>query len=493
MAHDAHPLHIVATRHDQSFSLNGVYLITDQGEGLTERIEAALRGGVCAVQYRHKGVLSEADRCEAEAIRSQCQRYGVPFIVNDSIDIALSLHADGVHLGQDDGTVAEARQRMGEQALIGVSTHNLAEAERAQADGASYIGFGAMFPTGSKDVIHMPGVAGLGAIRQAIHIPIIAIGGITPSNACRVIDAGADGIAVISAVLSAKNPMVAAAELRLIGNRKLPLPRGGVLSVAGSDSGGGAGVQADIKVITLLGSYASSAITALTIQNTIGVHGVHAIPPSCIRDQIEAVVSDLPVDVIKTGMLHTPAVTAMLAEYLRDLPHYIPTVIDPVMVAKGGASLLAREAVSVFCAELLPLTYLLTPNLPEAEELLGRPITTISQMEEAARDLVAMGAANVLIKGGHLNGARAVDVLFDGKNIHHFSGERIATTATHGTGCSYASAIAAFLAQGEPLVTAVTQAKEFIIRAIRSARPIGKGHSPINHYLAAKELQHDPA
>ena len=165
-------------------------------------------------------------------------------------------------------------------------------------------------------------------------------------------------------------------------------------------------------------------------------------------------------------------------------------VIDPVMIAKGGAALLEREAVQVFSLQLLPHAYLLTPNVPEAERLLGRSIKNEAEMELAARDLHALGAANVLIKGGHLSGRLSTDILFDGKRCHHFSSERIFTSNTHGTGCSYASAIAALLAQGEPLLTAVERSKTFISSAIRLARPLGKGHSPVNHFLAARELLH---
>jgi hydroxymethylpyrimidine kinase/phosphomethylpyrimidine kinase/thiamine-phosphate diphosphorylase len=167
-------------------------------------------------------------------------------------------------------------------------------------------------------------------------------------------------------------------------------------------------------------------------------------------------------------------------------------VIDPVMVAKGGAALLEREAIQVFCLQLLPLAYLLTPNVPEAERLLGRSIKNESEMELAASDLHALGAANVLIKGGHLSGRFSTDVLFDGKKFHHFSSERFFTSNTHGTGCSYASAIAALLAQGEPLLTAVERSKLFISSAIRLARSLGKGHSPVNHFMAARELLQTP-
>lgn len=469
--------------------VSGVYLITDQQDNLLERVRLALRGGVSVLQYRAKDKPYDACLTEGGELKRLCAANNVLFIVNDDIRLARELDADGVHLGQEDGSVAAARELLGPGKVVGVSTHNLEEAQRAEADGADYLGFGAMYPTDSKAITHMPGTAGLAAIRDKVKLPIVAIGGISLANACRVIEAGADAVAVISSVLSARRPDLAAMELRLLFNRILPFPRGGVLTVAGSDSGGGAGIQADLKTITLLGSYGASALTALTAQNTKGVQSIHGLPPSFVKDQITAVLSDLPIDVIKTGMLHTPAIITLLAELLAEQPRLLPAVIDPVMVAKGGAHLLERDAVTVFSRELLPQAYLLTPNLPEAERLLSRRIGNESEMEEAARQLHELGAANVLIKGGHLSGAEATDILFDGVSLHRFESDRIFTSATHGTGCSYASAIATFLAQGEPLKEAVRRAKEFITTAIRLARPMGKGHGPVNHYLAAKEIE----
>lgn len=468
-------------------AIDGVYLITDAYPNLLGRVEQALRGGVSVLQYRAKNLPYQHCLEEGTALKALCRRFGTLFVVNDNLQLAVDLDADGLHLGQDDGTPQQAREKLGADKIIGISTHNQEEARKAEAEGADYLGFGAMYPTDSKDVTHMPGVSGLAAIRDQVKLPIVAIGGISPANACRVIDAGADAVAVISSVLSAPRPEVAATELRLLFNRRMPYPRGGVLTIAGSDSGGGAGIQADLKVVTLLGSYAASVITALTAQNTRGVTSIYGIPPSFIRDQIEVVLSDLPIDIIKTGMLHTPAIIAMLAEYLGEQQQYYPLVIDPVMVAKGGASLLELDAVTVFRGSLLPKAYLLTPNIPEAERLLNCRITSEAAMEQAARELHRMGAANVLLKGGHMSGSDAVDILFDGQTIHRFSSERFFTSATHGTGCSFASAIAAFLAQGEPLKEAVCRAKQFISSAIRQARPMGKGHGPINHYCAAKE------
>jgi hydroxymethylpyrimidine kinase/phosphomethylpyrimidine kinase/thiamine-phosphate diphosphorylase len=256
--------------------------------------------------------------------------------------------------------------------------------------------------------------------------------------------------------------------------------------VAGSDSGGGAGIQADIKTITLLGSYAASALTALTAQNTRGVSSIHGLPPSFVADQINTVLADIPVDVIKTGMLHTTAIVSALAELLAERTDLIPLVIDPVMVSKGGTALLDRDSIRVMIDQLLPQAYLLTPNIPEAERFLGRAIRSESEMEQAARDLHALGPANVLLKGGHLTGRQSIDILFDGYESREYAAERVFTSNTHGTGCTYASAIASFLAQGEPLRSAVEKAKEFISAAIRLAHPLGKGHSPVNHFAAAQ-------
>ncbi|HEY4745725.1 MAG TPA: bifunctional hydroxymethylpyrimidine kinase/phosphomethylpyrimidine kinase [Desulfuromonadaceae bacterium] len=483
------PFRLVVGKAATPPAVAGVYLITDQGDNLVARVRAALIGGVSVVQYRPKGKGREACLAEGTELRDLCRGFGVTFIVNDDMQLARELDADGVHLGQDDGGIAAARELLGPGRIIGKSTHNLEEALLAEQEGADYIGFGAMYPTASKAVTHIPGTAGLAAIRDRIRLPVVAIGGITPGNACRVIDAGADALAVISSVLASPRPAMAALELKLLFNRTGPFPRGSVLTIAGSDSGGGAGIQADIKTITLLGSYAASVLTALTAQNTRGVASIHGLPPSFVIDQLATVLADIPVDVIKTGMLHTPAIISALAEWLGERATAIPLVIDPVMVAKGGASLLDRDALHVFREQLLPQAYLLTPNIPEAERLLGRPLRSEQEMEQAARDLHALGAANVLLKGGHLSGRLSSDMLFDGSECHTFSAERVFTSNTHGTGCSYASAIAAFLAQGEPLRCAVGKAKEFITAAIRLARPLGKGHSPVNHFMAVEEIK----
>jgi hydroxymethylpyrimidine kinase/phosphomethylpyrimidine kinase/thiamine-phosphate diphosphorylase len=259
-----------------------------------------------------------------------------------------------------------------------------------------------------------------------------------------------------------------------------------VLTIAGSDSGGGAGIQADLKTITLLGSFGMSAITVLTAQNTRGVHGVFPAPAGFVRQQAELVLDDIGADAVKTGMLYDADIAVTVAQLLER--YGLAAVVDPVMVAKGGAPLLRAEAMTAVREKLLPQTFLLTPNLPEAEALTGLVIGTLEEMETAARRLHAMGARHVLIKGGHRDGD-ATDLLLCGNTVYLLPGERIATTSTHGTGCSYAAALATLLAQGEALPDAAQQAKRFIDVAIRAAVPLGGGHGPINHAAGAKTLK----
>ncbi len=257
--------------------------------------------------------------------------------------------------------------------------------------------------------------------------------------------------------------------------------QGRVLIIAGSDSGGGAGIQADIKTVTALDGFATTAITALTAQNTEGVHGVMPVDIAFIRQQMEVVLRDIGADSIKIGMLHNAEVINVVYSVLGAAAAGIPLVVDPVMVAKGGASLLNADAAGTLRKKLLPLATVITPNIPEAEALLGSSIGSVGDMEEAARALRAMGPAAVLVKGGHMEGDELVDLLVDEDGVHRFETRRIHTVHTHGTGCSLASAIATGLAQGNTLVYAVRRAQTYVAEAIRTAPGFGSGHGPINH------------
>ena len=254
-----------------------------------------------------------------------------------------------------------------------------------------------------------------------------------------------------------------------------------ILICAGSDSGGGAGIQADIKTVTALGGYAMTAITALTAQNTTGVYGVVPVAPDFIRLQMRLVLSDLGADAVKTGMLGDADAIAAIAEALAELAPDVPLVVDPVMIAKGGTALLAQDAVGALKTLLIPRATLLTPNLPEAEALLGHPIPDVAAMQAAGIELRGLGARAVLVKGGHLPGDRLYDVLVGPDRVEIFEGTRIATRHTHGTGCTLASAIATYLGQGRQLSEAVARARTYLIEAIRTAPGFGQGHGPLNH------------
>jgi hydroxymethylpyrimidine/phosphomethylpyrimidine kinase len=252
------------------------------------------------------------------------------------------------------------------------------------------------------------------------------------------------------------------------------------LTIAGSDSGGGAGIQADLKTFAALGVYGASVITSVTAQNTLEVTGIHDLPPEFITLQLDTVIRDLPIDAIKTGMLSNPAIIRAVSERLRALGVQ-RLVVDPVMVAKGGAALLRKEAEVELIQSLLPLAYVVTPNLGEAEVLAAMPIRHLGEMEQAARRIHAQGPRYVVVKGGHLEGP-PVDVLFDGQRFQYFEGERIETKSLHGTGCTFASAIAAELAKGAEVTEAVRRAKAYITTAIRLAEPIGHGFGPTHHF-----------
>lgn len=261
--------------------------------------------------------------------------------------------------------------------------------------------------------------------------------------------------------------------------------KGRVLIVAGSDSGGGAGIQADIKAVTALDGFAMTAITALTAQNTLGVQDVMGVDPAFIQLQMRMVLDDLGADCIKTGMLHSAEVIDAVCSVLESDAAGIPVVVDPVMVAKGGAALLDPDSVGTLRDRLLPCAHLITPNIPEAEALLAGSISTVDDMKDAARSLAAFGPKAVLIKGGHMEGDRLSDVLLapgeTGPELHVFETDRVQTTHTHGTGCTLASAISAGIAQGMTMPAAVGRAQAYVVEAIRRAPGFGKGHGPVDH------------
>lgn len=265
----------------------------------------------------------------------------------------------------------------------------------------------------------------------------------------------------------------------------MSVPR--AMTIAGSDSGGGAGIQADLKTFAALGVYGTSAITALTAQNTTGVAAVVEMPPDFVVQQIDAIMSDIGTDAVKTGMLSSPAIVEAVAGALRRW-EITRLVVDPVMIAKSGAALLRPEAIDALRWLILPEALVVTPNLHEASTLVNRPVRTLEEMREAALEIHAMGPANVVVKGGHLEEVdQSVDLLYDGESFSQFASPRAATRHTHGTGCIFASAIAAGLARGERVPEAVGGAKELITSAIAGGIPLGMGHGPADPMAALRK------
>lgn len=262
---------------------------------------------------------------------------------------------------------------------------------------------------------------------------------------------------------------------------------GRVLIIAGSDSGGGAGIQGDIKTITCLGGYAATAITALTAQNTLGVFAIHDVPEDFIRQQIKLVLNDIGADVLKTGMLNKASVINVVVDIVLAYPK-IPLVLDPVMFAKGGAALLEQTALATLKSHLIPLATIITPNIPEAEYLSGMTIKTVDDMRHAAKKILSLGCKSILLKGGHLEGEILTDLLLTPEGETIFEQPRINSKNTHGTGCALASAIATGIAQNMTLIETVKRARSYVFEAIKTAPNIGSGHGPLNHGHTVKDF-----
>lgn len=263
-----------------------------------------------------------------------------------------------------------------------------------------------------------------------------------------------------------------------------------VLTIAGSDSGGGAGIQADLKTFSALGCYGTSAITAITVQNTLGVTGIHSVPASIVQGQIKAVMDDIKPAAIKIGMVHSAELVHAIATQLK--LYAVPVVLDPVMVATSGDKLIEDNTIALLKQELLPLAEVVTPNLDEAQILAGMQIQDVADMKEAARIILETGCRSVLVKGGHLQGPRLYDVyLHQDGNLRVFESAAIESHNTHGTGCTLSSAIAAFLAKGTSLPEAIEQARHYVYRAIDEGKDVktGEGHGPLNHFFQPMKLQ----
>lgn len=460
-----------------------LYAVTDRrwtgDKTLYQQVEEALKNGVTMVQLREKELDHDAFLAEAKEIRDLCHQYQVPFIVNDNVKVAIESKADGIHVGQEDMAAKDVRKLVGDQMILGVSAHNVEEAKLAQANGADYLGLGAVFHTDSKaDATDMTAEM-LKEIVDSTDLPTVAIGGINQNNLMQLKGSGVDGVAVISAIFGAKDIDKATQELSALSDELVDHTMKRVLSIAGSDSSGGAGIQADLKTMLANGVFGMTAITALTAQNTMGVSGVLDSTPEFLQDQIDAVFEDIRPDAVKIGMVSQADLVEVIVDRLK---HYQAQniVVDPVMVATSGSVLSQNSTVQVMKEKLLPIATVITPNIAEAEVLSGLEIKNKSDMEKAAKKIGDELGCAVLCKGGHrVNDAN--DLLYDHGEYTWFEGERINNSNTHGTGCTLSSAIASNLAKNYDLKESIKRAKDYISGALNAQLNLGHGSGPMNH------------
>jgi len=463
-----------------------LYAVTDRSfvgrQTLYEQVEDAIKGGVTIVQLREKNLDEDEFVAEAMQIKELCRRYNVPLIINDNVDVALKSGADGVHVGIEDAPVAEIRRKVGKDFIIGATAKTVEQAQVAEKAGADYLGVGAVFPSPTKKNAIRITNEQLKEICSSVSIPAVAIGGISLKNVDGLEGGGMDGIAVVSAIFGAEDIKGTTAELKkraiaLVDKKRKKMRT--ALSIAGSDSCGGAGIQADIKTMTMNGVYAMSAITALTAQNTTGVTGILEVTPEFLGQQIDAVFEDIYPDAVKIGMVSSAKLIKVIAERLKRYEAG-NIVVDPVMVATSGSRLMQTDAVETLIKELLPIATLVTPNISEAEILSGMSIAGKEDMLAAAKVISDTHGCAVLLKGGHsINDAN--DLLYVNGNYCWFDGKRIDNPNTHGTGCTLSSAIASNLAKGFSLEDSVRRAKDYISGALAAMLDLGKGNGPMNH------------
>ncbi len=467
-----------------------VQFITDNRHGYshTQAAEMALKGGCRWVQLRMKGATDAEIIEEGKQVAKLCKAYDATFIVDDKVHLVKELNADGVHLGKQDMPIRETREILGKEYIIGGTANTMDDIVRLNAEGADYIGCGPYrFTTTKENLSPTLGLNGYSQIvkgmrEKGIHLPIVAIGGITEKDIPRLMRTGITGIALSSSVLRDNHPTNSMKEIiTTISHIEQTPPI--VLTIAGSDSSGGAGIQADIKAISAIGGYAASVITAITAQNTLGVSAIEPVTPSMVRAQMEAVFNDVYPTAIKTGMLFNKEIVEQIAELIQTYtPNHV--VCDPVMVSTSGAKLISDEAIKTIQERLFNLCTLITPNLSEASLLARKRLETIDDMEKAAQEMRQKYNCSVLIKGGHLGKGNMCDVLCHNNQLYHFNGKYIETNNLHGTGCTLSSAIATYLAKGNDLSEAVKMAKEYVTRSIVNAKNmhIGEGHGPLWHF-----------
>ncbi len=483
-----------------------LYAITDRNicgeDSLEAQVEAAIQGGASMVQIREKGIGFDDYVTRALALKEITSRYGVPLIINDDVKVAKAVDATGVHVGQSDMACLEARRYLGPKALIGVSVSDVEQAIKAEREGADYLGVGAVFPTGTKADAKQVSHDMVKRITQAVRIPVVAIGGIGHNNIDQLAGTGLAGVSVVSSIFASGKAFRTKEDTRrllsmtqeVLGLKIKSVKT--VLTIAGSDCSGGAGIQADLKTIAAHGLYGMSVLTALTAQNTCGVSAVHEVPADFVNAQLQAIFNDIKPDAIKIGMVSSGAIIRAIAVQLKTflkMHSNVQVVIDPVMVATSGSKLISDGALASLKSQLLPLATLITPNIYEAELLSDSKITTKEDMINATEAISQFYKGNTLIKGGHLETC-SDDLLYLGDShfvdtnfidqpnrIIWFEQKRLETQNTHGTGCTLSSALACSLAEGISVQSGVKRAKAYVTGALYTGLELGKGNGPLHH------------
>lgn len=456
----------------------------DLFEGEADMIIAMMERGLETLHLRKPDA---ADERIEQLLRAIPPRLRNRIVLHSAFPLAERYGLRGIHLNS-----RHPLPPVGYRGQISRSCHSLEEVERCKGE-CDYVTLSPIFDSISKqgyaaaftrEQIEKARLAGI------IDHKVIALGGIDESNIADIADMGFGGAALLGAVWNAPDPVETLVRCRRAADMAATTPSpaytqthpAAVLSIAGSDPSGGAGIQADIKAITALGAYAATAITAVTVQNTLGVRSVFPIPAQVVADQIDAVMEDIEPQAVKIGMVNDADIVRTIAAAMK---RYTPRVVvyDPVMVSTSGHRLIEEHTTGIIERELMPAATLITPNMSEAEVLWRRRISTVEDMETAARDLAERYSTSVLVKGGHLAEGPMCDILCHDGRIERFMGERIPTRNLHGTGCTLSSAIAALLAQGQPLVEAVAEAKRYVTAAIRagSRMNIGHGNGPLWH------------
>lgn len=456
-----------------------LYAITPNydGENYYEKIDSCLKGGATILQLREKNLKGEKLFELAQKVKKLTDKYGVDLIINDDIELCNKIDASGVHLGQSD-LVENIREKLGRDKILGISVRDEKEAKDAIKMGCDYFGVGAVFNTSTKldaKVVEMDMLKKL----AEFGVPVVAIGGINFQNIGRLRNTGISGVALISDIFSAEDieekTRVLKIKIEHILNNTLPK----VLSIAGTDPSGGAGIEADLKTFISNGVYGMAVIAAQTAQNTMGVLGIEESSIPFLEKQIEGVFKDIFPDAVKIGMAFSERLVEKITEEL--LKYGAKNiVVDPVMVATSGSKLLSDGAIEVMKKRLIPISTLITPNVLEAEELSGEKINNREDMEKVGRLLNEEFGVNVLVKGGHaINDAN--DLLVTNEKALWFNGSRIKNENTHGTGCTLSSAVASYLAQGFSLESSIKLAKEYLEMALRDMLNLGHGRGPMNH------------